>query len=749
VTDNSTQTDHSTLIFWHAPEIAKAGYKVFPIKGKAPSVAGGFYAATTDLSQLAEWIQDGRGDHDIAIPTGIVSDVVVIDADSPETYAAMEERYGPPTVKTKRGGHWWFRHPRKGKVGSTNIRTHLDRKGDGGYVVVPPSRGRTWTDGIPEKDALPVLPDELREEKRDTEPSGGSAPTIGAPIPEGQRNVALTSDAGAMRRRGMDEEAIFAALQITNRQRCTPPLDEGEVRSITRSVANYPPAENVAFLRVGNQREAGESEPSFSLTDTGNAERLVKRHGQQLRYCHPWRAWLVQDGKRWRLDDSGEVVRRAKETGRSIYGDAAKAQNDGVAKSLGNWAKQSLSEARIKSMIELAKSEVPVTPGLLDADPWLFNVENGTLDLRTGGLREHRRDDFITKIAPVEYDPSTSAPTWQAALERVLPNPEIRAFFKRLCGYALTGDTSEHILLMLYGTGANGKSTVLNALLDTFGDYGTQAAPDLLVAKKGAHPTELADLFGMRLVSSIEVEDGRRLAESLVKQLTGGDRIKARRMRQDFWEFSPTHKVFMAVNHKPTVRGTDNAIWRRIRLIPFTETIPPAEQDKKLRGKLRTERAGILAWAVEGCLEWQRKGLQAPDEVRKATVEYRAEMDVLGAFLNECCEKGAEHSAPAKDLYEAYRLWCDENGERYETQRRFAGQLKDRGTFERRRSGPNGSYQWHGLRLLNLWKAAICRKTEPTEPKVTINSSKNTPRGEIGNKGSEGSEGSAKGWIEP
>jgi putative DNA primase/helicase len=498
----------------------------------------------------------------------------------------------------------------------------------------------------------------------------------------------------------------------------------------------------------------------ITLTDTGNSELLIRRDGEQLRYCHPWRTWLVQDGKRWRQDDTGEVMRRAKEAARSIYREAARAPSDGAAKALGNWAKQSLSEARIKAMIELAKSEVPVIPDELDADPWLLNVENGTIGLRTGELREHRLEDLITKIAPVEYDPTADAPRWRATLERVLPNPEIRAFFKRLCGYALTGDTSEHILPILYGTGANGKSTVLNALLDTLGDYGTQAAPDLLIAKKGAHPTELADLFGMRFVSSIEVEDGRRLAESLVKQLTGGDRIKARRMRQDFWEFVPTHKVFMAVNHKPTVRGTDTAIWRRIRLIPFTETIPPEDQDKRLPEKLRKERAGILAWAVEGCLEWQREGLQAPDEVRKATREYRAEMDVLAAFLADCCLRAEDEEAFASELWGAWKRWCDETGEQQGTQKRFGGQLAERG-FLNHRDSRTGRKVWSGLSLRPDWEsragislnhsnarfAGNSEQTEPSEPKIDIVGWETTPRQEIGKKGSEGSEGSANNYA--
>src|SRR5215203_3280612 len=384
----------------------------------------------------------------------------------------------------------------------------------------------------------------------------------------------------------------------------------------------------------------------------------------------------------------------------------------------------------------------------MDASPDLLNVLNGTIDLRTGELREHRREDLITKIAPAEYDPDAAAPVWAATLERVVPSAALRAFFKKLCGYALTGDVSEQLLAVLYGTGANGKSTVLNALLTVLGDYGMQAAPDLLVAKKGSHPTELADLFGMRFVASIEVEDGSRRAESLVKQLTGGDRVKARRMRQDFWEFEPTHKVLMACNHKPQVRGTDNAIWRRIKLVPFTEIIPPAAQDKQLPEKLRDELPGILAWAVEGCLEWRRGGLRAPVKVRQATGAYKAEMDVLGAFLRDCCELGTEHTIAVKDLYGAYKFWCEENGERPEPQRRFGSRLTERGGFERYRGGSDGGHRWRGVRLLTFWKSRISRDSDSPDSKGTYNAKTDDPR-EVNSKStSERSERSANLSVE-
>jgi putative DNA primase/helicase len=506
---------------------------------------------------------------------------------------------------------------------------------------------------------------------------------------------------------------------------------EGMVQGLPRKIADF-----LGWERFSLREGRG----AYLCVDAGNAERLADRHGANLRYCYPWGRWLVYDGARWREDDRGAVMGLAKDTARSIFEEAKEAGDDEAAKRLGKWASTSLSESKLRAMIALAQSEpgVPVLPEEMDASPDLLNVKNGTIDLRTGELREHRREDLITKLAPVEYDPDATAPTWAATLERALPSAEVRAFFKKLCGYAISGDVSEHVLPVLYGTGANGKSTILNALLEAAGDYGMQAAPDLLIAKRDNHPTEVADLFGMRFVASIEVDDGRRLAESLVKTLTGGDKVRARRMRQDFWEFSPTHKVFMAVNHKPQVKGNDNAIWRRIRLLPFEQTIPPAEQDKRLPQKLRAELPGILAWAVEGGLEWRREGLQAPEEVRRATGQYRSEMDVLGAFLKDCCDEGPVHNVAAKDLYTRYKTWCDENGEAPEKQRTFGSKLSERG-YERYRGGASGGHRWRGL---TLGKSAVCRYSDPTDPQVPINTSKSTHVEENGVSGSDGSDGS-------
>jgi putative DNA primase/helicase len=439
--------------------------------------------------------------------------------------------------------------------------------------------------------------------------------------------------------------------------------------------------------------------PGFNLTDLGNAARLVHRHGRNLRYCWLWRKWLVWDGKRWVTDDTGEVYRLAKDTVASIYEEAAAAPDDENRKALAKHAMRSEAGARIKEMVDLARSDVPVMPDELDASPDLLNTESGTIELRTGELREHRREDLITKLAPAEYRPDALAPAWEAFLERVLPGEELREFVQRASGYSATGDVSEQCMFINHGSGANGKSTFQEAIAAALGDYAMRAPTEMLLTKRsGGIPNDIARLKGSRFVASSETEEGRRLAESLIKDLTGQDTVTARFLWAELFEFTPTHKLWLSTNHKPEIRGTDNAIWRRIRLIPWSVTIPPAEQNKKLPATLRREIAGILAWIVRGCLEWRREGLQAPDEVRRATGQYRAEMDVLAGFLAECCELDTGHWEYAKDLYECYKRWCDENGERPEPQRKFGGRLGERG-FQRDRGGSRGAGIWRGVRL--------------------------------------------------
>jgi putative DNA primase/helicase len=459
-----------------------------------------------------------------------------------------------------------------------------------------------------------------------------------------------------------------------------------DLRRLIDETPEWSPSEQREVGRAGeeppsiNGRGAGESYGDFNLTDLGNSERFVAHHGENVRYCYPWRQWLVWTGARWASDDTGRVHRLAKETVRRIYGEAAAAEDEGRRKALAQHATRSEAEGKIRAMLELVKSEVPVSPDELDADPFLLNTKNGTIDFRSGDLCEHRREDLITKITPGEYDPDAKAPEWERFLERVLPGEDLRAFVQRASGYSATGDTSEQCMFINHGTGNNGKSTFQEALTAALGDYAMRAPTEMLMAKRsGGVPNDVARLKGARFVTASETEEGRRLAESLVKDLTGQDTISARFMRAEWFDFRPTHKLWLSTNHKPEIRGTDNAIWRRIRLVPWAVTVPPAERDKKLPEKLRAELPGILTWVVRGCIEWQREGLRAPDEVRRATGEYRAEMDVLAGFISDCCVADSAAWVKFKDLYAAYQQWCSESGERPESKQRLGNHLKERG----------------------------------------------------------------------
>ncbi len=453
----------------------------------------------------------------------------------------------------------------------------------------------------------------------------------------------------------------------------------------------------------------GPSSGGFNLTDYGNAERFVSQHGQDVRHCYAWAQWLEWDGRRWQVDSTGAIERRAKLTTRSIYSEAAQVEDPDQRKALGEWARKTETKSRLQSMIDLARSEpgIPVLVEELDANPWLLNCQNGTLNLQRGVLRPHNSGDLLTKCVPVAYDPQAKCPAFLSFLSSIMGDrPALVEFLQRSIGYALTGDTREQILLLLYGLGANGKTTLLNLVAEMMGDYGQQTDTDALMAKQaGGINNDLARLRAARFVAAVETEEGRRLAEVKIKQLTGGDTVTARFLFQEFFEFKPQFKLFLATNHKPQIRGTDNAIWRRVRLVPFDVTFAPEQQDKTLPDKLRAELPGILNWAVQGCLKWQRTGLGLPDEVKAATAAYREEQDVVAAFLAECCVFDQHAQASAKDINSAYQDWCKASGQRHITSIELGKRLAERGL--RAKKGTGGARKWLGLGLLEDFQPSL------------------------------------------
>jgi putative DNA primase/helicase len=433
-------------------------------------------------------------------------------------------------------------------------------------------------------------------------------------------------------------------------------------------------------------------------TDLTNAERFAALHGDRARYVPSW-GWLTWDGRHWRRDVTEEICRLTIETVKEIYSEAAKADNSSRRQALADWAKRSESRQRLEAIISLGGPLCAAHPDQFDTDPWLFNLLNGTLDLRTGELLEHRLNDFITKLALVEYDPEALAPTWDAFLNRIFAgNQNLICFVQKALGYGLTGDTGEQCLFILWGAGANGKSTLVNAIHAILGDYALATPPETLLSKRqDCIPNDVARLRGARFVTAIESAEGRRLNEPLIKAFAGGDRIIARFLHREYFEFLPTFKIFIATNHKPVIRGTDHAIWRRIRLIPFTETIPEEEQDRSLPQRLIAEAPGILNWLIKGCLAWQQEGLGMPDEVKMATESYRSEMDTMAAFFADRCMISEVMKVKSSDLYGAYRAWAVENTEPVLSQRAFGMNLNQR-RFTRVR-GTGGPIVWVGIGL--------------------------------------------------
>lgn len=453
--------------------------------------------------------------------------------------------------------------------------------------------------------------------------------------------------------------------------------------------------------------------PASLFSDTANAHRIVHHFGSDLLFV-PGIGWHVWGDSRWQAD-SLEARRLGGKLGRIVLGEASallnrasqtasRAESDDLqdlGEKLMKFATPCENVNKIESALKAAEPLLRCDASTLDADPWVLGCTNGIVDLRTGLLIPPAHDQLITKTTGVTFDPEAVAPTWMGFLSRIFRKHSVLPeFLQRLAGYWLTGLTDPAYVAVLYGVGANGKSTFVNGLLSAMGDYARIAPPGLLMAKYGErHPTELATLQGLRFVVAAESGEGGRLDEERIKALSGSDAITARRMREDFYTFNPTHKLAMQTNHKPVVRGVDEGIWRRLLLIPFEEVIPAAERDPGLTAALRREASGILRWAVEGArlLAENNGRLALPQLVEDATRAYRTESDVLGQFLSEEFVEDVKGFIASSNLYASYESWCDENGERAMSKKALGLRLQDKGfTSKQDRRGQRG---WQGLAL--------------------------------------------------
>jgi putative DNA primase/helicase len=452
-------------------------------------------------------------------------------------------------------------------------------------------------------------------------------------------------------------------------QSSTSPSDNNE-QSID-AVATAAPVIAAADIRAAARdpvSRAKEGRP-YAMTDLGNAERFVARFGDQLRYCHAIGKWLRWSGTRWAFDDLNKVMWMASRTARLVFEEVAHCEDAEVRKGLAKWARNSESRNRLDAMVALARSlpSIAVTPDALDANIWLFNVENGTIDLRSGLLRPHDPKDLITQLAPVSFDLKAKSARWEAFLDRTFgSDAALIRFVNRFLGMSLSGDVREQILAIFYGQGNNGKNVLLDTVCGTMGDYASQAPPDLLTfSKHRQHPTEIADLRGRRLVIASETEEGASLRLQLIKRLTGDMQLKGRFMCKDFFQFNRTHKLILVTNNRPVIRENTEAAWRRIRLVPFDVVIPPSERDPGLMEKLAADRPAILAWLLRGCLEWQEDGLGDSTAVTKATSGYRKDQDFFNEFLTDCCVMQSDAWISRADVLRLYQEWSQRIGERH------------------------------------------------------------------------------------
>lgn len=678
-----------------AKKYAGKGWHVFPVTSKIPTTPHGFKDAVNDPTQIEALFKRYPGDG-IALATGKVSGVFVLDVDikndagGDDTLRELENKNGelPETVQSKTasgGAHYFFKYPEDG-IGSNAsiVGKGLDIRGDGGYVVIPPSSGYSWEVSHHIEDITFSKPPEwlleaARRKKR--------APDLSKPeeFITQDRNNTLTRIAGNLRRNGLEADALYDVLSRINQKRCAPPLDEQEVRKIAASITKYKP-----------------TLPTGAYTDQWAAELFKTKYGTDLHWCDPLGGWLIWDGTRWLQDDTLKIERMAYDVIKQMH-DQANASDD---KKLRKFAVERERDSQFKTMISRLRAleGIPARSEDFDQDTHKINAENATLDLKSGMTYAHTRADMITRKIDVAYNPNARAPRWMQFLAEIFSEDmDLLDYVQRAIGYSLSGDVSEHCMFVLYGMGRNGKSTFLKHIAAIMGDYAQAANAGLLIEKRNEGiPNDVARLRGTRLVVVQESKRGNSFDESQVKALTGGDRITARFLRKEFFEFNPTFKIWFSTNHRPDIIGTDVGIWRRIRTIPFERVFTDEEADRHLDEKLRAEYEGIFAWMVQGYMLWKAHGLGENKTVTAAGEEYQEESDIMKAFIEERCQMTGVVSKA--ELRSAFLEWRKAAGVRFLSKVEMYQYLSKKiGLKDSRFPDGDRARIWVGISLNSKW----------------------------------------------
>lgn len=531
--------------------------------------------------------------------------------------------------------------------------------------------------------------------------NSSTTPTKGIDcISEGGRNSTLASMIGNFKKQGFGKEAAYQYAETVNENLFDPPLDDNEVSRTVDSIYRYEdtiPSHNF-------------SKGDYALTDVGNAQRFKDMYGNIVRYIPELKQFAIFNGKNWGISSKGEIERMARIVLKTIKEEALKIQDSTQRQALIKHANKSESEQRLKAMINLLKSEENIAMSItaFDRDPMLLNCNNGTINLKTGLLIPHKADNYIMKIINIDYKKEAQCPLFNAFLNKTFKNNDrLIGYLKRVIGYSLTGLTIEQCLFILQGVGSNGKSVLIDVLRALFNNYSCNAEFKTFTKQASqAIRNDVARMANARFITAVEGDKKASLDESLIKSMTGGDTITARFLHKEYFDYDPTFKIFLVTNFLPKISNSGHSIWRRIKIINFDVIIPKAEQDKELTKKLKTELSGILNWAIEGCIEWQKDSLKEPLEVTNAVIKYKTSVDSANVFVKNCCILNPQENVQFSHIYKDYQEWCDDNLYDIITPKEFAHILLEN-NCQPYRGYINGDRGYSGIKVKDQYKTPL------------------------------------------
>lgn len=707
--------------------------------GKHPSTDHGVYDATCDVDQIKSWwLETPKAN--IGIATGIDSGFISVDCDSLCVIDRADTLGLPlsPRVETGNGQHIWLAHPGFNVPNKIKI-DGFDFRGDGGLVVAPPSlhaNGKRYRWLVSLETPLSACPEwllELFKQQPQTQIETSEARTAISDQPYGLGALKKATNEIRSTTNGHRNNIFFKAVsqmaqlvaggELTEATASFEMRDAGESIGLTSSEINK--TFNSAWRSgVARPKSAPKKEQApinlldyrFENSDLGNAARMLAMHGSDIFYVGQWDTWVFWNGHYWQRDTIGHVPKLAYKMVRLMLNAANAIEDEDKRKAAIKFALTSENLKGLNAMLAITKEHVRVSADQFDTSIWLINVPNGTLNLKTGILQPFDKSDMLTKSISVTYDETAQCPKWLNFLYMIFAGDQnLIDYVQKAVGYSLTGDVSEDCLHFAHGGGGNGKSTFFSILEKILGEYADKAPSAMLMASKfEGIPVDIAELQGKRLVVASEISRNVRWNEAKLKDLTGGDRLKARYMRANPFSFQPTHKLWIYGNYKPTVIGADDGIWRRMRLIPFIVKIPDSIKDTNFEDKLIPELAGILNWAVQGCLKWQSEGLAPVEAIDHATHEYREEMDRLQVFINECCAVGESRKCVVNELWGVYNSYCRQSGEYCVDKTEFRERLK-RKNFVIKNGTANKLYVF-GVSYLN--QAELIAQKEKTHAEL-------------------------------